>query len=308
MKLGTVEFNSKSALAVAVSDSHAVVLPQFASVDEVLATGDPVEMLIASAVGGNERLDVDTLTWLPPVLRPGKVLCVALNNSANPDRIISGPDTPAMFVKPASALVGHGRPVIMKPAYGRVHPEPELAVVIGRAGADIPVDDAAAHVFGYTIFNDLTSPSMRETDTFHYRAIHPDPTADDGIRFVESWVSYPARYKGSDTFGPIGPWVTTADEIADPHALRITCRHDGRLITDDNTANLRFSVAQVISFASSYLTLEVGDIIAMGTALKRSSGGGAVQNLDLNALGGVVEVEIERIGKLSNPVKHREAC
>jgi 2-keto-4-pentenoate hydratase/2-oxohepta-3-ene-1,7-dioic acid hydratase in catechol pathway len=191
---------------------------------------------------------------------------------------------------------------VIKEAYGRVHPEPELAVVIGRGGADIAVDDALAHVFGYTIINDLTSPTMRDADTFHYRAIHPDPGSPDGIRYVESWVSYPARYKGSDTFGPLGPWVTTRDDIPDAHALRITCSHDGALVTDDNTANLRFSVSEVVSFASEYLTLEVGDVIAMGTALKRSATGGAVQNVDLARLGGVIEVSIEGIGTLSNPV------
>ena len=305
MRLGTVEHGSTSAVAVLVSDAEAVLVPECASVDDVLTAEHGADRLVEGAVGSNERFAVSTLLWLPPVVRPGKVLCVALNNSANPDRIMSGPDTPAMFVKPGSSLVGHGRPVIMKHAYGRVHPEPELAVLIGLGGADIAVADALAHVFGYTIFNDLTSPTMRETDTFHYRAIRPDPDAEDGIGYVESWVSYPARYKGSDTFGPIGPWATTADEIPDPHALRITCSHNGRLITDDSTANLRFSVAEVVAFASSYMTLEAGDVIAMGTALKRSSGGGAVQNVDLNALGGVIEVEIERIGTLSNPVEHR---
>ncbi len=97
----------------------------------------------------------------------------------------------------------------------------------------------------------------------------------------------------------------TTDEIADPHALRITCSHDGRLITDDNTGNLRFSVAEVIAYMSRTMTFEAGDVIAMGTALKRSARGGAVQNVDLTALGGVIEVAIEGIGTLSNPVERR---
>jgi 2-keto-4-pentenoate hydratase/2-oxohepta-3-ene-1,7-dioic acid hydratase in catechol pathway len=146
---------------------------------------------------------------------------------------------------------------------------------------------------------------MRDADTFHYRAIHPDPEAEDGIRYVDSWVSYPARYKGSDTFGPIGPWVALAESIPDPHTLRITCTHDGRLVTDDNTANLRYSVAEVLSFASGYMTFEPGDVLAMGTALKKSAKGGAVQNVDLTRLGGVIEVSIEKIGTLSNPVEKR---
>ncbi|MDX2376357.1 fumarylacetoacetate hydrolase family protein [Microbacterium sp. LRZ72] len=307
MHIGSIEQDGDRRVVVRESDDVGVVLPaEYTDVESVLLS--PAERwreAAATAMHEGPRIALADAAWLPPVHRPGKVLCVALNNSANPDRILSGPDTPAMFVKPSSSLIGHARPIRLRAEFGRVHPEPELAVVIGRGGTDIAAEDALSHVFGYTIINDLTSPTMRGEDTFHYRAIHPDPTADDGIRYVESWVSYPARYKGTDTFGPIGPWVVTSDDIRDPHSLRITCSHDGRLVTDDNTANLRFSVAEVVSFASSYLTLEAGDVIAMGTALKRSAAGGAVQNVDLTALGGVVEVAIEGIGTLSNPVQRR---
>ncbi|WP_033291018.1 fumarylacetoacetate hydrolase family protein [Amycolatopsis jejuensis] len=294
MRFGTVEGDS-GPLVVAADGDAAVLMTEFRDVEAVLGA-DSAQVPLPGA-----RVDPAGLSWLPPVLRPGKVLCVALNNSANPERIISGPDTPAMFVKPSSSLVGHGRPIRIRPEDGRVHPEPELAVLIGRGGANIPEKTALSHVFGYTILNDVTSPTMRGQDTFHYRAIHPG--TDGGVRYVESWVSYPARYKGADTFGPLGPWVVTADEIPDPHDLRITCSHNGNLITDDTTANLRFSVAEVISYASRYLALEPGDVIGMGTALRNS--GGAVQNVDLNRLGGQVEVSIEGIGTLSNPVERR---
>lgn len=308
MRVGLAEVDGAVAVLARASDDEAAVVEGIASLDAVfLGVHSPGQLrdAVAAALDGGRRVPFARVVWLPPVRRPGKILCVALNNSANPERIMSGPDTPAMFVKPASSLIGSGRPIRLRQDMGRVHPEPELAVVIGVGGADIPVGRAYDHVFGYTVFDDLTSPAMRDADTFHYRAIHPDPAAEDGIRYVDSWVSYPARYKGSDTFGPIGPWIATAEDIPDPHALRITCTHDGRLVTDDNTANLRFSVAEVISFASSYLTLEPGDVIAMGTALQRSAKGGAVQNVDLNQLGGVIDVEIEGIGLLSNPVERR---
>lgn len=307
LRVGTVEWNGGTAVAVSRDEGNAAeragILAGYADVEALIASQDAWRADVDAALEAS--VSVADLVWRPPVLRPGKVLGVALNNSANPDRIMRGPDTPAMFVKPSSSLVGHGCPVVMRERYGRVHPEPEMVVVIGLGGSEIPVDRALEHVFGYTIMNDLTSPTMREADTFHYRAIHPDPEAEDGIRYVDSWVSYPARYKGSDTFGPTGPWVTLAEDIPDPHALRITCTHDGRLVTEDSTENLRYSVAEVVSFASEYLTLEAGDIIAMGTALKRSAKGGAVQNVDLAQLGGVIEVSIERIGTLSNPVEHR---
>ncbi|MBQ1442302.1 MAG: fumarylacetoacetate hydrolase family protein [Renibacterium sp.] len=305
MKFGTIRgTDGQPVVVVATGSETAAPLNGYSDVADLI--GDPSWLASAeAAIGSGTRMPLAGVRWEPPLRRPGKILCVALNNSANPDRIISGPATPAMFVKPASSLIGHGQPIRLREDYGRVHPEPELAVVIGIGGTDIAVADAASHIFGYTIINDITSPTMRGEDTFHYRAIHPEPDHPNGVRYVESWVSYPARYKGADTFGPLGPWLVTADEIPDPHALRVQCRHDGRLITDDNTANLRFSVAEVISFASGYLTLEAGDIIAMGTALRQSGTAGAVQNIDLTRLGGKVEVEIEGIGVLGNPVQRR---
>ncbi|MGO2112527.1 MAG: fumarylacetoacetate hydrolase family protein, partial [Pseudoclavibacter sp.] len=264
MKLGTIEQQDGTrAVIVEVSPDEAAIVDGFRDLGDLIEHPDWRDLAAAARERGT-RVSLASANWLPPLRRPGKILGVALNNSANPKRIMQGPKTPAMFVKPTSSLVGSGRPLIMKDKYGRVHPEPELTVVIGTGGSDISVDDAVSHVFGYTIMNDLTSPTMRGEDTFHYRAIHPDPEADDGIRYVDSWVSYPARYKGADTFGPMGPWVVTTDEIPDPHALRIQCRHDGRVVTDDNTGNLLRSVAEVVSFTSEYLTLEPGDVIAMG--------------------------------------------
>lgn len=308
MKLGTVSVNGAQRVAVALDDDRAVVLYPGLTVPELIEDWAGARDAVDRAVthGARKAVPVDGLTWLPPVPRPGKVICVALNNSANADRIMSGPATPATFNKPATSLLGHCQPIRLKKEFGRVHPEPELAVVIGTGGAGIHRDDAMSHVFGYTIINDLTSPTMREQDTFHYRAIHPKKDGTEGIEYVETWVSYPGRYKGSDGFGPIGPWIATADEIADPHALTVSCVHQGRLITEDSTANLTHKVADVISYMSGYQTLEPGDIIAMGTALKASSaGGGAVQNVNLTELGGPIEVTISGIGTLRNPVEVR---
>jgi 2-keto-4-pentenoate hydratase/2-oxohepta-3-ene-1,7-dioic acid hydratase in catechol pathway len=244
----------------------------------------------------------DAVTWRAPVPNASKICCLALNNSANADRIMKGPDHPAMFVKPPSTLAGHGQPIECKPVYGRVHPEPELAVVIGRRAKDVTAADAMDHVFGYTIHNDLTSPTMRADDTFHYRAIHPRADDPGQIEYVDTWVSYPGRYKCSDTFSPMGPWLVTKDAVPDPHALTVACSHQGRLMTEDSTANLSFKTAEVIAYLSEFLTLLPGDIVSMGTALKRSGGGGAVQNIDLNRLGGPIDVAIEGLGVLSNPV------
>ncbi|MEX0428360.1 fumarylacetoacetate hydrolase family protein [Nocardioides sp. DS6] len=314
MKIGTAAIDGRERVVVLLDDPGdlAVLLPAtLPGVGELAADWPRWRPRVEEAVerAGAEGVaaePMDDLTWLPPVPRPGKVVCVALNNSANKDRIMSGPEHPATFPKPTTSLVGHQQPIRIRPEYGRVHPEPELAVVIGRGGRDIAREDALDHVFGYTIINDLTSPTMRAEDTFHYRAIHPDPERPGdatAIRYVDTWVSYPGRYKGADTFGPIGPWIVTRDEVPDPHDLTIQCTHQGRVVTKDSTANLKHKVADVLSFLSSYSTLEPGDIIAMGTALKPSGAGSAVQNVDLATLGGPISVSITGIGELSNPVE-----
>jgi 2-keto-4-pentenoate hydratase/2-oxohepta-3-ene-1,7-dioic acid hydratase in catechol pathway len=100
----------------------------------------------------------------------------------------------------------------------------------------------------------------------------------------------------------MGPWIVTRDEIPDPHDLRIASYHDDRLVTEDSTANLFYKLPEVIEYISAYLTLLPGDIVSLGTALKSAEGGAAVQNIDLNRLGGSTAVEIEGVGRLTNPV------
>jgi 2-keto-4-pentenoate hydratase/2-oxohepta-3-ene-1,7-dioic acid hydratase in catechol pathway len=253
-----------------------------------------------------QRYRLDQVRWHAPVRRPSKIVCIALNNSANADRILSGPKHPAAFVKGANALIGHGEPIVIKPAYGRCHPEPELAVVIGRRASEIAPESAYEHIFGYTIHNDITSPTMRGEDTFHYRAIHPAKDDAARIEYVDTWTSYPARYKSSDTFSPMGPWLVTRDDIPDPHALAISCRHKDELVTEDNTSNLFFRTPEVLSFLSQYMSFLPGDILSLGTAIRRSGHGSrAVQNVPLHQAGGPVSVSIQGIGTLSNPVELR---
>lgn len=273
----------------------------------LVEAGDAGLLAVAAALERFEGapVPVERVEFLPPLLRPGKLLCLALNNSANAARIHSGPAHPAFFSKPSTALIGHGAAIPLRAEYGRVHPEPELAVIIGRGGRDIDAGDAYAHVFGYTVHNDVTSPTMRAEDTYHYRAIHPDGEAG-GIRYVDTHVSYPGRYKGADGFGPMGPWLVTRDEVPDPHALQISCWHEDRLVTRDSTANLTHHLPAVLAWLSRFLTLEAGDIVSLGTALSVAGDtGGAIQNVDLNRLGGTVTITIEGVGTLRNGVSVR---
>ena len=279
---------------VSLIEAGSVAMQDLAKVHDALSTDPGAVSAIAS----------EAIQWHPPVRKPSKICCLALNNSANSDRIMSGPTHPAIFVKGANALVGHGESILIKEHYGRVHPEPELAVIIGKTAKDVRATNAMDYVFGYTIHNDITSPTMRGEDTFHYRAIHPRKDDDTVIEYIDTFVSYSGRYKCSDTFSPMGPWITLRDEVPDPHALLVRCDHKGELVTEDSTQNLTHKIPEVLEFISGYMTMLPGDIVSMGTALKRVSGknGRAVQNVDLRILGGPISVSIEKIGTLSNTV------
>lgn len=313
MRIGTIVVGGAQRSAV-VKDDFAVDLlgalkaigisePGPLNVVDVIAANHHLDDIIGRAVSsGAARIALEEAVLASPIPNPGKVVCLALNNSANKDRILSGPKHPVLFFKPASCLIGGGQPIVLRADYGRVHPEPELAAVIGRKGRNIPPADAYNYVYGYTIMNDLTSPTMRVDDTLHYRAIHPSAHDPEGVRYEESWVSYSGRYKGSDTFGPMGPWIVTRDEIDDPHNLTVCCTHRGRVITEDHSSNLFYKIPEVVAFVSSYMTLFPGDVISLGTALQSAEGGRAVQTIDLNKLGGPISVSISGIGTLENPV------
>lgn len=256
----------------------------------------------ADAAPGDRLIAVDDVeTWLPPVPVPGKILGVAMNNSASNERKISAPEHPAFFIKPASCLVAHGEPIRIRAYYGSVHPEPELAVIIGRTLRDVEAIDALDYVFGYTVFNDITGNGMRADDLFHYRAIY---ASADGTSTEqrEQHLSYAARYKGCDTFGCIGPWLTTADDVPDPDNLEVRCHVGGQLIAEDNTRFYNYKVAEILSYVSHYLTLERGDIISCGTAFKAGRPGRSIHQADLQTVAGPVDVHIEGLGTLSNPV------
>jgi len=230
------------------------------------------------------------------------MLCVANNNTAFQDTIMKGPKTPAFFVKSTAALTGHKQPIQIRRGYGVTYPEPEIGVVIARKVKDIAPSEVEDAVFGYTIHNDVTSASMRETDTFHYREAM---VRGDTTQIVESHASYCGRYKSSDTFGPQGPWIVTKDELPSPHGLKVECWIAGALWYTDNTKNLTHLMPAVISFMSHYQTLYPGDIVSLGTAADPGGETGDKPQVatDLNKLGGPVLVTIEGIGTLENEVQ-----
>ncbi|HVS24978.1 MAG TPA: fumarylacetoacetate hydrolase family protein [Gammaproteobacteria bacterium] len=249
-----------------------------------------------------ERIPASAVRWHPPVRRPGKICAVAMNNSASNERKISAPDHPAFFLKPASCLVGHGEPIRIRSYYGSVHPEPELALVIGREIRDIPAARALDAVFGYTIFDDITGNGMRAEDRFHYYALYPKKGSPNETERVEQHLSYAGRYKGSDTFGALGPWLVTKDEIANPDDLSVRCSVGGELVADDSTRYYNYKVAEVVSFISQFQTLQPGDVVSLGTAFKPGAARKSIHTANLQTVAGPIEITIEGLGVQVNPV------
>jgi 2,4-diketo-3-deoxy-L-fuconate hydrolase len=243
------------------------------------------------------------IEWLPPVRRPSKILGIALNNSASDERKISAPDHPLFFIKPASSLIGHLGEIVVHDYYGSVHPEPELAVVIGKKCRSVTAAEAYDVVYGYSIFNDMTGNAMRAEDRVHYYALYPKPDDPTQVQRVEQHLSYAARYKGADTFAPMGPWLVTKDEIPDPHALEIRCWHKDELIAEDSTAYYKYPVPQAIEFITRFHSLWPGDVIAMGTAFRPGAARRSLHTADVTKFGGPVRIEITGLGTLENPVR-----
>jgi 2,4-diketo-3-deoxy-L-fuconate hydrolase len=261
--------------------------------------------LVAKALStknGSAVVSAEEVVYRPPVPCPGKICGVALNNSASNSRKISAPDHPAFFLKPASCLVAHQQPVTVRTYYGSVHPEPELALVIGRITRDVDALEALEYVYGYSIFNDITGNGMRAADLFHYHALYAAADDPNRIERREQHLSYAGRYKGSDNFGVLGPWLVTRDEVGDPDNLTVSCRVNGETVAEDNTRYYNYKVAEIVSFISQFHTLYPGDIISCGTAFKPSKSRKSIHQANLQITGGPIEICIENLGIQSNPV------
>lgn len=218
---------------------------------------------------GEARTALDKVELLPPV-DPSKVICVARNYAAHAaEHDAEVPELPVLFFKPPSAVIGPNQTVVLPPQARRVEHEAELAVVIGKAGRWIPAEEAQEHILGYTAANDITERYYQREDLLWTRA------------------------KGFDSFCPIGPWIETDFNAAD---AIISCRVNGDLRQMASTREMVFLVEQLIAFASSFMTLLPGDVLLTGTP----EGVGPLKG------GDTVEVEIEGIGTLSNPVVQSE--
>jgi acylpyruvate hydrolase len=238
---------------------------------------DALEAAAAKADRG-KLLDEGKINYLPPLAQPPKIICVGLNYADHTkESPYEQPKYPTVFSRFASSLIGHRAPVIRPSCSIELDYEGELVAVIGRKGRNISRDAALSHVVGYSLFNDV---SVRD-----YQFKSPQWTVG----------------KNFDATGPFGPEFITADELPEGAVgLKIETRLNGKTVQSSTTAEMLYPVADIITILSEAMTLEVGDVIVTGTP----AGVGFARKPPLFMKhGDTVEVEVEGVGILSNPVQ-----
>ncbi|HUQ94487.1 MAG TPA: fumarylacetoacetate hydrolase family protein [Bryobacteraceae bacterium] len=213
---------------------------------------------------------------LAPIPRPPKVICVGLNYRDHAEESnMTIPDRPTIFNKFPHTVIGPGEPIVLPKNSGQPDYEAEFALVIGKSGRHIAPENWQQHVFGYTNLNDVSARDFQLATT--------------------QWL----MGKTFDTFCPMGPYLVTADEVADPHNLNIKITINGEVLQNSNTKHLIFNIPALITYLSSVFTLEVGDVISTGTP----AGVGFARKPPRWLLAGdKVVVEVEGLGELQNPV------
>jgi len=280
MKLVTFKHQGTSRVGAVVDDTVVDGLgknniPQ--TMLEFLAAGkqalDALQHIIDSQ---QARIPLSEVTLLAPVPRPGKFLGIGLNYADHiAETALEKPEYPTFFTKQSSCVIAGGEAIHLPKVSEKLDYEVELAFVIGKRCRHVPLEKAHQVIAGYTIVNDVT---VRD---WQFRT----PTWMIGKSF--------------DTHGPMGPWIVTADEIADPHNLKLKTWVDDELRQSSNTRHMIFNIYQMIAYLSQAMTLEPGDVIATGTP---SGVGVKMKPRGYMKAGQVVTMEIEKIGRLTNPV------
>lgn len=259
-----------------VEDALRMELPK--NVKDLLSDGELLE-LVNSVVGKIpiESFSVESVHLEPPVPNPGKIICLGLNYLDHAKEAgVEPPEDPIIFLKPATALIGPYDPIVKPRIVEKLDYEIELAAVIGCRCRDVEPEEACEHVFGYMILNDVSARDVQ------FRGAQ--------------WI----RGKMFDTFAPTGPSLVSRDEIGDPHNLRMLTRVNEEIRQNSSTSRMIKKLPEIVSTLSQGVTLEPGDIISTGTP----AGVGLYQKPEPKLLepGDVVEMWIERIGTIRNPV------
>lgn len=280
MKLVTFTHNKRARVGAVVDnvvvDSQGNAGIPATMIDFLAAGRNALIAMQEHIASGRHRLALADVKLNAPVPRPGKYLAISLNYA---DHIAETgrerPEYPSFFTKQSSCVIGHGDAVYRPKISDKLDYEGELAFVIGRRCRHVPLANAHQVIAGFTVANDV---SVRDWQA-------RSPTLMLGKSF--------------DTCGPLGPWIVTSDEIADPHNLAIKTWIDDDLRQDANTRDMIFNCYEMIAYLSQAMTLEPGDVIATGTP---SGVGVKMQPRGYMKPGQTARIEIEGIGLLSNPV------
>jgi 2-keto-4-pentenoate hydratase/2-oxohepta-3-ene-1,7-dioic acid hydratase in catechol pathway len=259
------------------------------TIDTILAKGllPSLRRDASKALESISGVPVETVKLFSPILNPEKILLMAVNYQSHrkESRTENAPSEPYLFTKFRNALIGPGDPVLIPKISQQADWEVELAVIIGRAGKNIAKGDAMGYVAGYAVSNDISFRDLQ----FSTRL--PDGNTKLGLNWV--------RGKGLDSSFPLGPWIVTSDEIANPHDLKISLSVNGRIRQQSTTGEMVFTIDSIIEYLSQGMTLRPGDIISTGTP----EGVGAFTGGPYLKDGDALEGTIEKIGTLRNLVR-----
>lgn len=275
MKLASYRYNGNNSYGIytptGLIDLGSKIGHRYADLKALLAADALAE---AENYAHNEPdVSINDVTFLPVIVQPGKILCVGMNYADKRKEFNELNPAPTLFVRFADSQTGHGTAVI-KPHYSNEFDyEGELAVIIGKGGQHISQDAAYEHIAGYSCYMDGSARDWQH-----------------------SWFTAGKNWQKTGAFGP---YLTTKDEIPDPHALAIRTYLNGRMVQDDNTSSMIHKVAELIEYISTFTALSAGDVIITGSP----GGVGKKRNppLFMHA-GDCIEVEIENIGHLRNSI------
>ncbi len=274
MKIARFDDGSGQSLGIVAGDRIRPIA-QASDMIDLISRWEAIKVDIQAGASGTDGFALSDVRLLAPVPRPGKIFAIGLNYADHiAESKMETPKHQVWFTKAVTSIAGPFDPVQIPSVSPFVDYEVELVAVIGKGGRHISAADAADHIFGYCVGNDVTE---------------------------RVWQHRTAQWslgKSFDTHAPIGPWITTADEVGDPHALGIRCFVNGESRQDSNTRHLVFDVFAQVEQLSQAMTLEPGDLIFTGTP---GGIGAAMEPRRFLKAGDVVRCEVEGLGHIENP-------
>ncbi|WP_308635096.1 fumarylacetoacetate hydrolase family protein [Paenibacillus silvisoli] len=274
MRLVTVEYEGAPRVGVRTG-SEGVILTEYGDMKDLIKDGEAGLARVRAALDSNEPHQ--GLKLLAPITEPGKILCSGINYAAHSEEDAHAklPVEPSVFSKLPSSIIGPDEAIVIPTLDCQTDYEVELAFIIGKKAKNVSKADALDYIFGYTVMNDVSE------------------------RARQFQLQHETIGKGVDTFCPIGPEIVLPDEVADPSQLRVRSYVNGELRQDAHTSQQIFSIPAMIEYLTSMFTLNPGDIVSTGTP----AGCGAFMNPpQFLQPGDHVVVEVEGVGRLSNPV------